>query len=70
MLVVRPSNFVDLTSIERLLNATDARVTTLPKDRDKLSEKSVSLTTPLKVVSIRTVRPRFCLCWKTPTTRR
>lgn len=39
MLVVRPSNFVDLTSIERLLNATDARVTTLPKDRDKLSEK-------------------------------
>jgi arginine N-succinyltransferase len=39
MLVVRPSNFVDLASIERLLDATDARVTTLPKDRDKLSEK-------------------------------
>lgn len=39
MLVVRPSNFVDLPSIERLLDATDARVTTLPKERDKLSEK-------------------------------
>lgn len=39
MLVVRPSNFVDLTSIERLLDATDARVTTLPSARDKLSEK-------------------------------
>jgi arginine N-succinyltransferase len=39
MLVVRPSNFADLTSIERLLSATDARVTTLPKDRDKLSER-------------------------------
>lgn len=38
MFVVRPSNFSDLTSIERLLSATDARVTTLPKDRDKLSE--------------------------------
>ena len=39
MLVVRPSTFVDLAGIERLLNATDARVTTLPKDRDKLAEK-------------------------------
>lgn len=39
MLVVRPSTFVDLASIERLLDATDARVTTLPKERDKLSEK-------------------------------
>jgi len=39
MLVVRPSTFVDLPGIERLLNATDARVTTLPKERDKLSEK-------------------------------
>jgi len=39
MLVVRPSTFVDLTGIERLLNDTDARVTTLPKERDKLSEK-------------------------------
>ncbi len=39
MLVVRPSTFVDLPSIERLLDATDARVTTLPKERDKLSEK-------------------------------
>lgn len=39
MLVVRPSTFVDLPSIERLLNETDARVTTLPKDRDKLSDK-------------------------------
>jgi arginine N-succinyltransferase len=39
MLVVRPSSFVDLTSIERLLAATDARVTTLPKERGKLSEK-------------------------------
>ena len=39
MLVVRPSTFVDLPGIERLLNDTDARVTTLPKERDKLSEK-------------------------------
>lgn len=39
MLVVRPSEFADLPSIERLLYATDARVTTLPKERDKLSEK-------------------------------
>jgi arginine N-succinyltransferase len=39
MLVVRPSTFIDLASIERLLDDTDARVTTLPKDRDKLSEK-------------------------------
>ncbi len=39
MFVVRPSNFADLTSIERLLNTTDARVTTLSKERDKLSEK-------------------------------
>ncbi|WP_108126405.1 arginine N-succinyltransferase [Saccharospirillum mangrovi] len=39
MLVVRPSAFADLPSIERLLYATDARVTTLPKERDKLSEK-------------------------------
>ena len=39
MLVVRPSTFVDLAGIERLLDETDARVTTLPKDRDKLSEK-------------------------------
>lgn len=39
MLVVRPSAFADLPGIERLLNATDARVTTLPKERDKLSEK-------------------------------
>lgn len=39
MLVVRPSTFADLAGIERLLNETDARVTTLPKDRDKLSEK-------------------------------
>jgi len=39
MLVVRPSTFSDLTGIERLLNDTDARVTTLPKERDKLSEK-------------------------------
>jgi len=39
MLVVRPSTFVDLAGIERLLSATDARVTTLPKERDKLSEK-------------------------------
>ncbi|MFG1495096.1 arginine N-succinyltransferase [Saccharospirillum sp. HFRX-1] len=39
MLVVRPSQFADLPSIERLLHTTDARVTTLPKERDKLSEK-------------------------------
>jgi arginine N-succinyltransferase len=39
MLVVRPSTFADLTGIERLLDDTDARVTTLPKERDKLSEK-------------------------------
>lgn len=39
MLVVRPSTFVDLAGIERLLDETDARVTTLPKERDKLSEK-------------------------------
>lgn len=38
MLVVRPSQFSDLAGIERLLDDTDARVTTLPKDRDKLSE--------------------------------
>ncbi|MFT4675977.1 MAG: arginine N-succinyltransferase, partial [Reinekea sp.] len=39
MLLVRPSTFSDLAGIERLLNDTDARVTTLPKERDKLSEK-------------------------------
>lgn len=39
MLVVRPTTFVDLPSIERLLDETDARVTTLPKERDKLSDK-------------------------------
>ena len=39
MLLVRPSTFSDLAGIERLLDDTDARVTTLPKERDKLSEK-------------------------------
>ncbi len=39
MLFVRPSTFSDLTGIERILNKTDARVTTLPKERDKLSER-------------------------------
>ncbi|MEJ2043064.1 MAG: arginine N-succinyltransferase [Reinekea sp.] len=39
MFVVRPSNFADLTSIERLLSETEARVTTLPKERNKLSQK-------------------------------
>lgn len=39
MHVVRPARFADLPGIERLLEETEARVTTLPKDRDKLSEQ-------------------------------
>jgi arginine N-succinyltransferase len=38
MYLIRPAIFSDLTGIERLLNETEARVTTLPKDRDQLSE--------------------------------
>ncbi|TXR51383.1 arginine N-succinyltransferase [Reinekea thalattae] len=39
MYLIRPAIFSDLTSIERLLSETEARVTTLPKDRDQLSER-------------------------------
>lgn len=39
MYVIRPAIFSDLAGIERLLDETEARVTTLPKERDQLSER-------------------------------
>lgn len=39
MLIVRPSTFSDLASIEKLANHNSAKISTLPQQRDKLSEK-------------------------------
>ena len=38
MIVVRPASFIDVPGIEKLMMANAVRVTTLPSDRDKLSE--------------------------------
>lgn len=39
MFCVRPARFSDLADIERLANSSAARISTLPDERDKLSEK-------------------------------
>ncbi|WP_020405662.1 arginine/ornithine succinyltransferase subunit alpha [Hahella ganghwensis] len=39
MIIVRPSRFADLPGIEKLVNESAARLSTLPSDRDKLGEK-------------------------------
>ncbi len=39
MFCVRPARFSDLAEIERLANSSAARISTLPDERDKLSEK-------------------------------
>jgi len=39
MIIVRPSKFADLPGIEKLVNESAARLSTLPSDRDKLGEK-------------------------------
>lgn len=39
MLIVRPSTLLDLESIEKLANHNSAKISTLPQERDKLTEK-------------------------------
>ncbi len=39
MLIVRPSTFSDLASIEKLANQNSAKISSLPQQRDKLSEQ-------------------------------